>query len=287
MVKPETVVRTFREVCGEFFPAEIEEAKRFVLSVPNDPDEDLKVPVLVRREEKAQYPEIRVSPFVTAPEILHVQKWTRSPGVAPFEVPELQYRRTRVDAKIIRATFQVDIYALDEIDIYRIRDALKKRIHRFRYLEAAPFIETVGWEEVLDEDDNSTGVYLNDGYNPQLLQLMKAYENGRRLTKTEDTENIVGSWNLTDEGLYVHPYEDINEVEYWEITNGGLALSDGDSMQTKGIFQIRTVQSRAFEELDPLILRWLFMFRVDYLSTETMDVGRTFGQVNANVEKDD
>jgi len=285
VMQNERVARTFREMCGDFFPAQTDETKRFVLSVPNGSSSNIKVPVFIRRDIKAQYPEIRISPFVSTPEILHVQKWTRSPGVAPMEVPDVMYRRTRVDARVVRSTFQVDIFALDEVDIYRIREALRRRIHQFKYVESAPFVETQGWEEILDIHGNSTGAYLNNDYNPDMLDLIKAYENGEKLVKTEDVENTIGSWNLTDEGLHVHPYEDINKIEYWEITNGGKVLSDGYSIQSKGIMNIRTIQSRAFEELDPLIIRWILMFRVDYLSTTKMDVGRTFGEVNANVKE--
>jgi hypothetical protein len=286
MVQAEVVARVFREVCGDYFPAEFQENKRFVLTVPfpeggvyDDPDQIIRVPVFIRREEKAQYPEIRISPFITSPEKYHGYKYTRTVGVPPMEAADLLYKRTRVDAKIIRSTFQVDVYATDEVELYRIRDALKDRIHRFNYVETASFIEIEGWEEIADN------VYLNEDYNPDLLQLYKVYEDGVRLTKTDDIENTVGSWNLTEEGLYVHPYDDINKIEYWEITNGGLTLSDGNTIRSKGIYNITTLQSRAFEEVDPLIVRWLFVFRVDYLSTTEMDVGRTFGKVNANAKK--
>jgi len=286
MVNAETVARIFREVCGEYHPEELEESKRFVLTVPfpdgglfDSPNQVIKVPVFIRREEKAQYPEIRISPFITSPEKFYGYKYTRTVGVPPMEVPDVSYKRTRVDAKIVRSTFQVDIYATDEVELYRIRDTLKNRIHRFNYVETAPFIETEGWEEI------SENVYLNSDYNPDLLQLYKAYENGVRLKKVDNVEDVTGSWNLTDEGLYVHPYNDINKIEYWEITNGGLTLSDGNTIREKGIYQITTLQSRAFEEIDPLIVRWLFTFRINYLSTTEMDVGRTFGEVKANVQK--
>lgn len=285
MVKAEIIARTFREICGDYFPEEIEEAKRFVLSVPfppgglyEEPDEIIRVPVFIRREEKAQYPEIRISPYVTSPESYYGYKYTRTPGEPPTEVSDRNYRRTRVDVKIIRSTFQVDIYATDEIDLYRIRDTLKERIHRFTYVETADFIETEGWEEI------ETGTYLNDAYTPDTVKLYKVYEDGIRLIKTENVLETVGSWNLTNEGLYVHPFEDINNIQYWEITNGGLVLSDGNTARSKGILNIKTIQSRAFEEIDPLILRWIFMFRVDYLSTTEMDVGRTFGKVSTNAK---
>lgn len=275
-MKPEVVARTFREMCGDYFPAETEEAKRFVLTVPDGygTDDDIRVPVFIRREEKAQYPEIRISPFITSPEEYYGFKHTYSPGVAPYENTDINYKRTRVDAKIVRTTFQVDIYATDEVDLYRIRDTLKDRIHKFNYVETAKFVESEGWEQ----DGN---IYVNSDYNTDIVELYKVYEDGTRLTKST-TLDTAGTWNLTDDGLYVYPYDDINNVEYWEVTNGGLVLSDGNSIRSKGIFNVKTSLSKALEEVDPLIIRWIFQFKVDYLSTTTMDVGRTFKEVNVD-----
>jgi hypothetical protein len=283
-MKSEEVIRYFREMCGDFFPTETKEAKRFVLTVPDpnntygtDASTNMKVPVFVRRTEKATYPQIRIAQFLGNPEKFTSSAWTYSYGVPPNEIPTLKYRRARVDTIVHRAQIQVDAFSNDKIEVYRIRDELIARIHKFIYVEVAPFVEN-DWAQDINN------VYYNTGYNTS-FNIIKCYENDVLLSKTSDVENTQGSWNLTDEGLFVNPLEDINAITFYEITNGGNVFSDSTTARSKGFLNVKVIRSRPMDDINPLISRWIITFGVDYREDIVMDVGRTFGEVLVNDEK--
>ena len=269
-MKTEEVVRYFREACGDFHPEATEESGRFVLPVDiNNSGVKTNVPVFVRRTEPAQYPQIRFASFRAIGDEYVATTYSRSPGVAPFENPDIRYRRSRVDAKLHRAQLQVDIYTLDKLQTYRIRDVLTERLHKFFHLEEGNFVE-FDWVQ----DISPNNIYYNTGYDTS-FKIIKACEGDRALIKSDDL-SVSGTWNLTDGGLFVNPFEDITKVNFWEITNGGYVFSDGLSVWSKGFFSLQTIRSRPMEDIDPLISRWTFTFRIDYREDIVMDVGRTF-----------
>ena len=270
--------RYFREILGDFFSAEMIEAKRFVLSVAdNGMGQPVDVPIFVRRKDKAQYPEIRMTPFFADPTLFPPKpNYSYSPGIPPMENPDIMYKRERVDSQVRRSQVQVDIYALDKMELYQIRDALIRRMHQFLYVEVAPFIIPEGWVE------DANGVYSNSGYDTT-FNIIQAYEgNYNYLTKTADVETTVGSWNLTDEGLFVNPFNEISDVIFLDNTNEGKVFSDGSNIRQKGILIIKTIRSHAISDPNPLIERWSFMFRVDFIEEIPMGVGRTFKEVDVN-----
>lgn len=278
-MKSEDVVRYFREVCGEYFPDATTENKRFLLTV-DDNGTEIQVPIFVRRTEPAQYPQIRFSSFRAIPETYSTFAYTYSPGIPPYEDPNLKYKRARVDTVIHRAQLQVDIYTQDKLQVYRIRDALKQRIHKFAEAEVGNFTE---WE--WEQDVSPNDIYYNLNYNTN-IPITRAFEDGVPLVKSDDL-SVAGTWNLTDKGLFVNPYNDITQVNFWEITNGGYVFSDGVPIMGKGFMAIATIRSRPMDDTDPLINRWSFVYRIDYREDITMDVGRTFKELSINGENNE
>jgi hypothetical protein len=277
-MKSEEVIRYFREACGDFHPEANEENKRFVLPVDINADGHIHdVPIFVRRTEGAEYPQVRLSTFRANGEQCVATAYTWSPGVPPYEDPNIEYRRARVDTKVHRAQLQVDIYSLDKLQTYRIRDELTKRIHKFFYVETASFVE-FDWVQ----DISPTGLYYNTGYDTS-INIIAAYEGDSILTKSDDV-TTKGTWNLTDEGLFVNPLIDIDKIKFYEITNGGYVFNDGFTTQAKGFLAYDTIRSRPMEDENPLISRWTFTFRLDYREDIIMDVGRTFKELSVNGE---
>ena len=116
-------IRYFREVLGDFFSAEIDEAKRFVLHVPdNGLGDAIDVPVFVRRQVEAQYPQIRMTAFPGDATTMTDISYSYSQGEAPYENPDIKYRRGRVDYQVRRSQVQIDIYSFDKLELYTIRD---------------------------------------------------------------------------------------------------------------------------------------------------------------------
>jgi hypothetical protein len=280
-MKTEEVIRYFREMCGDFFPTETEEAKRFVLTVPypttTNPNRTMKVPIFVERTEKATYPEIRIAQFLNNPEKYVSTAWTYSYGEPPYEDPNIKYKRARVDTITHRAQIQVDAFAKNKIEVYKIRDQLIERIHKFIYIQVAPFVER---EWTINTED----VYYNTGYNTS-FKIIKCYENDVLLTKTDDVATTPGSWTLTDQGLYVNPLENIDNVTFYENTNGGYVFSDNTTARSKGFLNVKVIRSRPMEDINPLISRWIITFGVSYREDIIMDVGRTFGEVLVDGEE--
>ena len=86
-------------------------------TIIEDQGEIVKVPNYLFKDNKAEYPEIRISPFIRDEEVAH----------------PIRDRSCNRDDKIkhYRAIFQIDIYATNVVIAYKLYDAVSSRVDLF------------------------------------------------------------------------------------------------------------------------------------------------------------
>lgn len=263
------LVKTLREICGEYHPTETSSDKRFVLPVG-----DLDIPVFVENQDKARYPEIRLYPFFDEYLTYAGRAFKRSYGdPLKGEYSDVLYRRGRSDTTIREVESRIEIYGRNLLEVLEIRDKLFERIERFRLAEVGYFVDKDGWTQ----DGN---VYNNAKYDSS-LGIFRVYDLDDRLEKTTEVSTTPGSWNITDSGLYVNPLTNIDNLKIGRIYNGGLAFYDGNLLQSRGIMSFKIVRSKKEpNEKGPNIPMWSVHTVTKYKDVLTMDVGKAYSKVN-------
>lgn len=266
-------------MCGEFHPSAIEDRSRFTLTVDGS-----QIPVFLGKYSNAEYPEIRVFPFVDEDHKYYgsVRELENGNALAG-EYPDIIYRRSRTDTTVRKIRSVIEIYGTTLQEVFRIRDALVERIERFRLAEAAYFVDSDGWEQ----DGN---VYINAKYDSD-LGIFRIYDLDTKLTRTENVEDTNGSWDITDDGLIINPITQISNLKIGQIYNGGYHFYDGSLMQSRGIMSLRIVRSNEardergrpeIEENAPDIPKWTLHLIAKYKDVMSFKVGEPYSGAIVN-----
>lgn len=267
-------------MCGEYDPTATTNETRFILSTTNH-----DVPVYVDNEHPISYPQIQITPFVNVTDNWEDEQFTSGPGVAPFEVEELDYIKSNTSVYGKEARFAVDILASNALDVYEVRNALESRYLQFINTSLGEFYDPDNF--VLDEE---TGIYSTSEYNDTMVRIARVEEivedQRQVLTKVSDIEDIEeGAWFLDESAFYVYPETEMENIRFIEIIYG-LVFSDGLCTKEKGLKQLKVRTSTKGYDTDPDVDRWTMMLELRFRKAIIKTIGRSFAEVEVDGEGD-
>lgn len=261
-------------MCAEYHPESTGDNRWYL------PVGDVNVPVNITTQTKATYPEIRLHPFFDEEDQYYGYAHRRSAGEEEYgEDPNLEYRRSRTDLSLRKIRSHIDIFDKNLSGVTRIRDTLINRILSFRIAECRFIQELEGDAWVQDVEDEN--VYKNANFNSG-SSIVSVYDNGDKLSKTEDVFAIDGSWMISDEGMTVNPLTSTSNLKMKELVTNGLVFSDGSTMFENGILNIKVVRSQPQKKETPHLHHWTIHTITDYKDTIQTDYNKTYKQVDIN-----
>ncbi|MDP3065885.1 MAG: hypothetical protein Q8N08_04025 [Methanobacteriaceae archaeon] len=276
------VIKLFRELCGDYNPEETANERRFLLATEN-----YEVPIFVETEHPVVYPQIQISPFISEKEIFEDEQWEDGPGIAPFEIPEINYIKSNTVDHIKDARFALDILGKNDLEVYEIKKALQARYWKFINAHIGEFYDPDNFVEI-EIDEVATGVYSTNEYNSNLVRIARVEEiiddSRQILTKVNSLEEVMatqGSWFLSETDFYVYPVADMDNMRFIEIIHG-FVLSDGLCTKEKGLKQIIVRTSAKGYDTDPDVDRWTMMLELRFSQREIKDIGRSFAEVEVD-----
>ena len=196
-----------------------EEPDGFYTYVENNSD-IIKVPNYLFKDAPAEYPEIRISPFLEDKIISN-----------PLRIKKYDYNNKYV---AYRAKFQIDIFATNIAQINQIYDEI------FRRIDLAYEIEHVTYGYTNDFVEIYPNIYVNKKITSKYFKFNSITIGHNRINIVDNKEDFNNNNNvylLNNNGLYVHTLFDIKRIRMRSIING-LLLPDGNSIHSKGIVKL-------------------------------------------------
>ena len=213
-----------RQIIGQ------EEATGFYTNVINN-DKLYKVPNYLFKDAPAEYPEIRISPFVEDVEVTAQRR--------------LQCRTNRL-AKIrhYKAIFQIDIYATTVQMVNNIYDAVDERIDLFNDYD----IVTYGYNRSFKQIKEN--LYHTHIYNTRNFNIFRIVINNNIIRKVDNIEDLTNNtYMITEDGLYVQTTLPIRKIRISHILNG-LTFSNNKIAHQEHILQLDIQNKRMLSELE-------------------------------------
>lgn len=263
-------VKLSKELCGDYNPNATTNAELYILTTTN-----YSVPVFETREHDTYNPQIQIIPNISQlkDEITTTSR-TKSSGIGEFEDPNINYVRTETEKTNKNPRYQIDILAPDMSAAYEIAYALELRLKDFMRTSFAEVGE-MDWEQ-----DDDSEIFYNTEYDSS-VPLIRAYE-GTEILEKVDTITENGSWILSDDGLFVQPYTDINDVYFYYRVGGNTLFSDGFAAKEKGIKSFTIDMSSLGYDIDREKDRWIIQLIIRYEETEELPIGGSFKEVLVN-----
>lgn len=219
------LIYLIRQIIGD------EEEDGFYTSVKWN-NEIVKVPNYLFKDGTAQYPEIRISPFISDRNASH----------------SIRVRNYNLDAKVkyYRAIFQIDIYATNIVLLNKISSAVKKRIDLFYDID----IVWYGYDKTFKLIDNEKNIFFSPIYNIKNFNIIGVYCCNKRFLKVDKKDLwYKNSYCIDDSGIYIHTDLPIKKIRINNILNG-LTFPDGETAYRKGIIKTHTQNTRMLSELE-------------------------------------
>ena len=191
------------------------------------------IPLLLNKDGKSMYPEIRLSPFISKRDIEY-QKYIEKEYEA--------YRHWQYGA------FQVDIYSKSLVQCQDIYDVITRRLYDFFNLETVTFDYNNNFQFV----DNNT--YRSKEYSLMDDGLFKDIYGIRVedviLDRVDFKKNLkMNSFFISKDYLYVQTDRNIKNISMKFLTQGRL-FGDGFSHSDRGIHQYRITSQRNLSSLE-------------------------------------
>lgn len=192
-----------------------------------------EIPLFINKDRKAQYPEIRLSPFIKKGDTYY-QKY--------IEKKYRMYRHWQYGA------FQVDIYSTQLSQAQDIYDVMIRRLFDFFNLETVVY----NWNnsfELIDDDlyRNKSFALLDDG----MFKAIYGIRIGDTiLNKVKRRENLVENSFLSGEDyLYVKTDKNLKDIEIKVLMQGRL-FSNGFSYSDNGLHDYHISKQRNLSSLE-------------------------------------
>ena len=244
------LIYRIRQIIGE------EEEDGFYTSVKYN-DEVIKVPNYLFKDGPSEYPEIRISPFLSDTLKAH-----------PIRVTS--YGRN-IKRKFYDAIFQIDIYATNVVQLNNIYSAVRRRIDYFYDIDTVLY----GYDkhfQLLDEERN---IYYHKGYNTNDFKIISIYFGNIPLLRVYDKDKLKtkNTYYLDETGLYVNTLFNIKMIKINAIISG-LTFPDGQTANSKGIIKTRTMNKRTLSELEENnVERISFELGIFYMMDQERNIG--------------
>lgn len=195
--------------------------------------ETIKVPNCLFKDGTAEYPEIRISPFLRDSQASHSIR-IRDYG-----------KETKT--KFYNAMFQVDIYATNIVLANKIYSTVKHRIDFFYDIDTVLY----GYDKSFQLIDSERNIWYTPKYNTKdftiigvmFFRMLFQRARNKQQLKRKDT------YFIDETGLYIHTDLPIKMIRINSIING-LVFPDGDTAHQKGIIKTRTMNKRQLSKLE-------------------------------------
>lgn len=226
-----------------------------------DEGEIIKVPNYLFKDGKAEYPEIRISPFIRDEQVSH-----------PIRVRSYN-RQDKV--KHYRAVFQIDIYATNIVIVNKIYDMVSRRIDLFNDYDTVLY----GYDKRFKQMDDN--LYFTDLYNSTNFNIFRILINNNVISKVSSFDLLENNTYIIDEdGLYIQTTLPIQELQMFDILNG-LTFSDGEIAYDKNIISLKISNKRMLSELENnRVERISFDLNILYNLTQDRNPGPILEDVN-------
>lgn len=220
------LIRLVRQIIGD------EDIDGFYTSVEYN-NQIIQVPNYLFKDGTANYPEIRISPFLSDESTSH-----------PIRV-----RSFELDAKVKyhRAIFQIDIYATNIVLVNKIYSAIRKRIDLFYDIDTVWY----GYDKTFKKIDIEKNIYFSPVYNIENFTIISVSCCKKRFTRVREKEFLKkkNTYYIDKTGLYISTDLPIKMIRINNILNG-LVFPDGETEHQKGIIKTHTQNKRMLSELE-------------------------------------
>lgn len=204
------LIYSIRQILGE------EKSNGFFLPVEYN-DKIIQVPNYLFKDAPAEYPEIRISPFLED----------------KMESHAVRIRKYNYDNKkrFYTAKFQIDIYSTNVVQVNTIYDALERRIDLFYDIDTVIYGYNKSFEQISDY------MYHSPMFTNQYFQFSDIVIKNRRIHKVKNYDDMeMNTYFINSEGLFIKTSLPIKFIKMWSIING-LTFPDGTTAFSRGIIK--------------------------------------------------
>ena len=190
----------------------------------------IKVPNLLFKDAPAQYPEIRISPFV-----LDVE-----------ETNQVRLRRLNKLGKLrhYTATFQIDIYATTVPMVNNIYDAVYNRIDLFNDYDMVRYGYNASFKEI------EPNKYFTKLYNSKSFNIFRILIDNMIINQVNNINELDNNtYMINEDGLYVQTTLPIHKIRIYHIING-LKFSNGKTAYDEHIINMKITNKKMLSELE-------------------------------------
>lgn len=219
--------------------------------------EIIEVPNFLFKDGPAEYPEIRISPFVAK---------TRKSNELRLKGYGMNIKR-----KFYDTIFQIDIYATNIVLANKIDSAVKRRIDYFYDIDTVIY----GYDKDFKLIDEEKTIYHHKGYNTNDFKIISVYIKNIPLLRVFDKKelNRKNTYFIDKTGLYVNTDLNIKMLQISVIING-LTFPDGETAHMKGIIKMRRSNERSLSELEKnQVERISYELRIFYMMDQERNAG--------------
>lgn len=204
------VIYIIRQIIGE------EKSDGFYTPVEYNNDL-IEVPNFLFKDAPAEYPEIRISPFLEDEQVSH-----------SVRVRKYQYHNKKA---FYNAKFQIDIYATNVAQVNQIYDAVEKRIDLAYDIDSVIY----GYDKHIQRIDNN--LYFSDKFTSDYFQFSDMTIDNVTLSPVLSVNLLTtNTYAITKDGLYINTPMPIVHLRMRSIING-LLLPDGNTAYSRGIIK--------------------------------------------------
>ena len=207
-----------------------DEPSGFFTYIKNN-DQVVKVPNFLFKDAPAEYPEIRISPFISDVE---------------ETVPQRFYGCHNKAGKLrhYTAVFQVDIYATTIPMVNNIYAEVSKRIDLFNDYDTVIYGYNKSFKEI---DEN---LYYSRIYDSRSFNIFRILINNNIIPRVNNIDEIRNNtYTINEDGLYVQTTLPIKKIKLHHIING-LQFNNGNTSYDEHILNIQNSNVKMLSELE-------------------------------------
>lgn len=204
------LIYSIRQILGE------EKSNGFFLPVVYN-NKNIQVPNYLFKDAPAEYPEIRISPFLKDELEAH-----------PIRIRKYDYDNKK---RFYTAKFQVDIYATNVAQVNTIYDTLERRIDLFYDIDTVIYGYNKSFKQVSDY------VYHSPTFTSEHFKFSDITINCKRMHKINNYDDMdMNTYLINNKGLYIKTPLPIKFIRMRSIING-LTFPDGTTAFSRGIIK--------------------------------------------------
>ena len=217
------LIRFVREIIGE------EEPKGFFTHVRHN-HKNVKVPNYLFKDAPAEYPEIRISPFIK-----DVEETNQRRLVKMNRLGKLRH---------YTATFQIDIYATNIAMVNNIYDAVYNRIDLFNDYDMVRYGYNRSFKKI------GHNKFFTSLYNSQSFNIVRILIDNMIIHKVRNKDLLENNtYTINEDGLYVQTTLPIHKIRIYHIING-LKFSNGKIAYDEHIINMKISNKKMLSELE-------------------------------------